>query len=118
MLAKKYRLTKNGSFTYLYAHGQRAAGKLVKLNYVKSKSGVKIGFSVSNKIGHAVVRNLVKRRMRAVIAEVIGRISPCQAVFIAQVGIDKLGYEDIKKQMTACLVKSGLLKVADEKKEA
>ena len=114
MLSKKYRLTKNGSFSYLYAHGSRAAEKPVRLNFVKSKSGVKIGFSVSNKIGHAVVRNKVKRRMRAIAAEYIKRLTPCQAV---SAGVDKLAFDELKSKMDMCFVRSGLLKKSDDEKE-
>ena len=78
MLAKQNRLTKKGSFAYLHAHGERSPEKKVKLNYVRSKSGVRIGFLVSNKIGHAVVRNKVKRRMRAVMREFIDRGKACR----------------------------------------
>ena len=110
MLQKKYRLTKNGSFNYLYAHGQRAGERKVRLNFVRSKSGIKIGFSVSNKIGKAVKRNLVKRRMRAIARKYVPFLLPCQAVFIAMVGITELNYAQIEAQMKTCFEKSGLLK--------
>lgn len=110
MLAKKYRLTKNGSFTYLYSHGLRASGKAVRLSFVKSKNGIKIGFSVSNKIGKAVVRNKVKRRMRAIASEVLPRLNSCQAVFIALTGVDELSYDELKAQMLALLDKAGLIR--------
>lgn len=110
MLRKKYRLTKNGSFNYLYSHGQRTGEKKVRFNFVRSKSGVKIGFSVSNKIGKAVKRNLVKRRMRAVADKYVNLLAPCQAVFIATVGITELTFAEIEEQMKSCLIKSGLLK--------
>ncbi len=110
MLPRCFRLTKNGSFNYLYSHGQRLSEKKLKLNFVRSKSGVRIGFSVSNKIGKAVVRNLVKRRMRHVAEKYVPMLSPCQAVFIASVGIHELSYEQIEEQMKSCLIKSGLLK--------
>jgi RNase P protein component len=79
-----------------------------------SKSGVKIGFSVNNKIGKAVVRNKVKRRMRAIMQKYVDRIKPCQAVFIASVGVDQLSYASLCKQIHKCLVKAELL---DEKEE-
>jgi ribonuclease P protein component len=110
MLPQKFRLTKNGSFNYLYAHGLRAGDRRVKLNFIKSKSTVRIGFSVSNKIGKAVVRNKVKRRMRAIIRELLPSIRPCQAVFIASVGIHELSFSELKAQLVACLTKAGLMK--------
>ena len=109
MLSKKYRLTKNGSYSYLYSKGNRASERAVKLCFVKSKNGVKIGFSVSNKIGKAVVRNKVKRRMRAIVGEVLPYVSPCQAVFVAMVGVDGFDYETLRAQLLSLLVKAGLL---------
>jgi ribonuclease P protein component len=109
MLPRKVRLTKNGSFNYLYAHGQRSSERKVKFNFLRTKSGVRIGFSVSNKIGKAVRRNLVKRRMRHIAEKYIPLLSPCQAVFIASVGITELSYAQIEEQMKNCLVKSGLM---------
>lgn len=110
MLAKQNRLTKKGSFAYLHVHGERSPEKKVKLNYVRSKSGVRIGFLVSNKIGHAVVRNKVKRRMRAVMREFIDRLYPCQAVFVVVPGVDKLDFCELRRQMTSCLTRANLIK--------
>ena len=113
MLSKRYRLTKNGSFSYLYSRGNRASEKMMKLCFVKSKTGIKIGFSVSNKIGKAVVRNKVKRRMRAIARSFLPMLKPCQAVFIAMVGVDELSFEEIRAQMTSLLARSGLLQKED-----
>lgn len=110
MLSKKYRLTKNGSFTYLYTHGQRSSSGTLKLSFVKSKSGIRIGFSVSNKIGKAVVRNKVKRRMRAIAAEALPTLKSCQAVFIALPGIDALSYAELREKMLALFDGAGLVR--------
>ena len=99
MLAKKIRLTKRGSFAYVYKKGRGAATKSVRMLFVPSSS-LKIGISVSNKIGKAVVRNLIKRRMRAVLRVNLGKISiKGQIVFVAKEGIDKLEYSEIEKDM-------------------
>lgn len=109
MLKRKYRLTKNGSFSYIYAHGTRVSEKKIRLNYVSAGSGVHVGFSVSNKIGKAVVRNKLKRRMRAVMEGYCPRLRPCQAVFVAAPGAAELCYGEIEAQMTSCLVRAGLI---------
>ena len=116
MLEKKYRLTKNGSFSYLYSKGAKVSAKRIKFAYAIIKSGIKIGFSVNNKIGKAVVRNLVKRRMRAIVAEFLPRLKPCQAVFIAYKGIDEIDFNSLREQMIRCFVQSGLMKEDEEKK--
>ncbi|MCL1944418.1 MAG: ribonuclease P protein component [Firmicutes bacterium] len=66
MLKRKYRLTKYGSFNYLYKRGAKQGNGYIKLHYIKSNA-TKIGFSVSKKVGNAVVRNLVKRRLRNIL---------------------------------------------------
>ena len=114
MLAKKNRLTKKGSFAYLHAHGERIPEKKIKLNFVRSKSGVRIGFLVSNKIGHAVVRNKVKRRMRAIAREFTDKLCPCQAVFVVVPGVDKLSFDELKRQMTSCFNRAKLVKTHEE----
>ncbi|NLC16440.1 MAG: ribonuclease P protein component [Clostridiales bacterium] len=65
MLSKRYRLTKDFQFRYVYRNGQSVRTKAVSLFFVKSKHpGLKIGISVSNKIGKACFRNRIKRRIR------------------------------------------------------
>lgn len=111
MFPKKYRLNKRGSFTYVYAHGTRINGDKVTLCFIPSSAPApRIGFSVNNKIGHAVVRNLVKRRMRSIVAEEIPSLRGCQAVIIARSGVDELSYDRLKATIGACFDRSGLRK--------
>lgn len=113
MLPKKYRLNKRGSFSYVYARGTRVNGDKITLCFIPSSApSPRIGFSVNNKIGHAVVRNLVKRRMRAIIADEIPSLKGCQAVFIARRGVDELSFDRLRDAVKKCLDRSGLRKQA------
>lgn len=62
-LQRQYRLCKNRQFSFVYRRGMRTSGRDLSLLYVKSKQK-RVGFSVSKKVGGAVVRNRVKRRLR------------------------------------------------------
>jgi ribonuclease P protein component len=65
MLPKKYRLSKNYQFRYVYKHGSTVPCRHFMLVLCKSKAKTpRFGVSVSNKIGKAVVRNHVKRLLR------------------------------------------------------
>ena len=57
----------------MYKKGETARGKHFTLVFVRGKDAPRIGVSVGNKVGHAVVRNKLKRRIRAVIGSKIPR---------------------------------------------
>ena len=62
-MEKNYRLKKNGAFQYVYRRGKSSSTRDLVMLYAKG-NGLKVGFSVSKKVGNAVARNLVKRRLR------------------------------------------------------
>ncbi|HHW90237.1 MAG TPA: ribonuclease P protein component [Clostridiales bacterium] len=92
MLNKKYRLTKDFQFRYVYRNGQSVKTKAVTLVFVKSRHpGLKIGISVSNKIGKAFFRNRVKRRIRESIRANLDKMAKgYNYVFVANNNFDFL----------------------------
>lgn len=60
-------LKKNYEFRRLYSKGKSTATACLALYCRKNGSGRnRIGYTVSNKIGHAVVRNRIRRRLREI----------------------------------------------------
>lgn len=60
-------LKKNYEFRRLYSKGKSTAAACLALYCRKNGSGRnRIGYTVSNKIGHAVVRNRIRRRLREI----------------------------------------------------
>ena len=117
MLKRRFRLTKRGSFNYVYRKGRSVRGRNVSLIFTTSKDAPKIGFSVNNKVGHAVVRNKLKRRMRAVVRTYISDIAPCQAVFAVRSPAGEMTFAEVEREITELLHKSGLIRNRDGKKE-
>lgn len=65
MLKQSLRLRKDFQFRYIYRNGTSVRTDAINLIFVKSRhTNIKIGVSVSNKIGKAVFRNRIKRWIR------------------------------------------------------
>ena len=111
MLSKEYRLVKRGSFAYVRSHGNKFSDRY--LTFVTQRGRCKrIGFVVSNKVGKAVRRNLVKRRMRGIVREALPSIRGGQMIFIARAGagITELAYPELRSRMLALMAKAGVLR--------
>lgn len=73
MLPKKHRLRSAAEFSAIVRSGARSGRRNVVLYaLLRSNQGLgepsRFGFIVSKSVGNAVTRNLVKRRLRAVVA--------------------------------------------------
>ena len=107
---KKFRLKKSYQFQYLYRKGKSLAGREMVLLYTSAKGGIRVGFSVSKKVGNSVTRNAVKRRLREAFRLNMHRINPSfHFVIIAREGIVKADYHAIEKTLLYLLNKAGLL---------
>ena len=108
MLKHINRLTKRGSFTYVYNKGERKSARLLSLVFVPGKN-LKIGFSVPNKIGKATVRNRVKRRLRAIVRELVPGIRPAQIVITARSGAEAMAFLELKTDVRGLFERTKLL---------
>ena len=63
----RYTLKKNSDFRRLYAKGKSAVNPFLVVYCRRNREGVnRLGYTVSAKLGHAVVRNRVRRRLREI----------------------------------------------------
>lgn len=113
MLPKNYRLKKKTEFSKVYQAGKSVANKYLILFYKPTKGQDKnrIAFAVSKKMGTAVERNRIKRRMREAMRPLLSNIKPnYDLIFIARIKIKGISFDNVEKNMVALLQQAGLTK--------
>lgn len=104
-------LKKNREFSLVYNRGKSFATADLVIICLKRKYGpVRVGFSVSKKVGSSVVRNRIRRRlkecMRCFYPEISGSF---HIIFVARRPIAQAAFSQIKDEMRYLLKKAGLL---------
>jgi ribonuclease P protein component len=119
LLAQKYRLKNNADFRKIYKYGRSIADPyLVIYIFTREKKhfpgGPRIGFSVSKRLGSAVSRNKIKRKLRAALKPYLQFIQQdVDIIFIARQKIKGISFQDVEKSMENLLKKASLI---DKKK--
>lgn len=84
MLAKPNRLTRGSDYKTVVRRGSRCAGSHTVTHVLASRdhTAIRFGFIVSRQVGNAVVRNRVRRRLKAVCAAELQGVRPGTDVVI------------------------------------
>lgn len=106
-----YSLKRNKEFHRVFKRGKSAGSHFMVLVHISSREpDKKIGLAVSKKIGSAVVRNRVKRRLREAVTPLLPEILPgCRLIFIARTPIKDASFKEIESTVRRLLGKAGLL---------
>lgn len=80
------------------------------LQYVPTK-GLKIGFSVSKKVGNSVERNRVKRRLRECVRANVKKIAPrFNCVFVARHSALTVDFQTLMAEVYSLMQRAGILR--------
>ena len=110
-MQKRYRLQKNKAFQYVYHRGKNASARDLVLLVAKGR-GLQVGFSVSKKVGGAVTRNKVKRRLRECFRPHLGDVKNGLYVIVARPSAANATFQSLQKQVRDLLKKQSAFRAS------
>lgn len=115
-MKQENRLKKRKQFKWTFKNGKSISERFLSIIFVKTKTkDVKIGFSVTKKVGKAVVRNRKKRQMRAVVDKHIDTILGYHTIiFVAKPSIVEADFYQIEQDILSLIKKANLQKRPNE----
>ena len=106
---RKYRLGANRNYRYVYRRGKTVSAGHFTLVYMKAKD-LKIGFSVSKKVGNAVTRNRIRRWLREDIRRIRPLIKCGRYIVIARPTASAASHETVSGNVQTLLARAKALK--------
>lgn len=86
--------------------GSRAGRDAIVVHLAPGDGNAKVGFVVSRSVGNAVTRNLVKRRLRAVVGQRLDEIpAGSKLVVRAHPAAANTGFAELERQFTSSLAR-------------
>jgi len=98
-MKKEYRIKKNEDFQSIIKDRKSIANAKYVVYYKDNKQHLRVGISVSKKLGHAVVRNKIKRQVRMMIQEIFDKNQKMDFIVIVRKKYLLSSYEDNKNDL-------------------
>ena len=108
MLARPNRLTRGAEYKAVVRRGRRCAAAHTVTYVVRSDdaTAVRFGFIVSRQVGSAVVRNTVRRRLKAVCADSLETLRPGSEIVIRALPSSATApFDELRAEVARCLAK-------------
>ncbi|HEX0027466.1 ribonuclease P protein component [Streptococcus pyogenes] len=117
-MKKTYRVKREKDFQAIFKDGKSTANrKFVIYHLNRGQDHFRVGISVGKKIGNAVTRNAVKRKIRHVIMVLGHQLKSEDFVVIARKGVESLEYQELQQNLHHVLKLAQLLEKGFESEE-
>lgn len=103
MLPRPHRLAAERDWDTLFSEGFGVSGPAFSLRLRPTPGARRAGFSVGKKVGGAVVRNRVKRRLREVVRARWDALPEADIAVLARPPAATMSYQDLDAAMSALL---------------
>ena len=104
-----YSLGSNKNYRFVYRRGKSTPSRNIVLVHLKGRD-LKIGFSVSGKVGNAVTRNRLRRWMREDVRKLRTRMKCGKYIFVARPSLKEVPHEAVSEEIAALLKRAKLLR--------
>lgn len=106
---RRYRLGDNRNYRFVYRRGKSNPSRNLTLVHLKGRE-LKIGFSVSGKVGNAVTRNRIRRWMREDVRKLRTRLKCGKYIFVARPSAAEISHAALTREIGSLLNRAKLLK--------
>ena len=100
-MKKSFRVKREKDFKAIFKDGTSFANRKFDVYQLENQQNhFRVGLSVSKKLGNAVTRNQIKRRIRHILQSVKGSlVENVDFVVIARKGVETLEYAEMEKNL-------------------
>ncbi|MFS9038717.1 ribonuclease P protein component [Streptococcus timonensis] len=100
-MRKSFRVKKEKDFNAIFKEGESVANRrFVIYRLANSQEHFRVGLSVSKKLGNAVMRNQIKRRIRHILIDHRNElVDNIDFIVIARKGVENLDYAELEKNL-------------------
>ena len=96
-MQQRFRLTGDRRFSQIHQEGRNVANRVLVLRVLANDlPHNRYGFMVSKRLGNAVVRNRIRRRLKDIVRQA-PTVPGWDAVFIARRGAEQCGYSQLER---------------------
>ena len=118
-LRKSFRVKKEKDFNAIFKEGESVANRrFVIYRLANSQEHFRVGLSVSKKLGNAVMRNQIKRRIRHILIDHRNElVDNIDFIVIARKGVENLDYAELEKNLLHVLRLAKIYQEGNESEE-